>query len=218
MREKVEAAGLIVDALTRVGINPRIGGSLAARAYGGIRDPQDIDVEMSSAQDLNRAYAALIKLNALATLPSGEQVHVRGYPGRRVTEGRSAQVNIAMTRQNGKQSVVGADLVNENCPNITPNLLPASMRGVGEEPGNMIAPHLVAGFLSRYINNPEFSAQKQDVHQIAALIRNAGINPNSQIAYFDLAAAVSAQFLPSQKALAAQKFREILTMMTTGQL
>lgn len=215
---KVEAAGAIVDVLLQNGVRSRMGGSLAARAYGGIREPMDIDLEVSTSADLERTYQALARLDNFATMPNGAQVRMQATPGSMMVPGRGALVNLVFTYPNGQQQQHVVDVTNENGAEVFPNMLSPAQRGMPETPGNMIAPQLVAGFLSRSLDDPDYSAGKQDIQQIAALIRHAGIDPNSQIAYFDLVNAIGAQFMPEKRQAAEYRMREILTAMTTGRL
>lgn len=215
---KVEAAGAIVDILLQNGVKSRMGGSLAAYAYGGIREPRDIDIEVSNGNDLERTYQTLSRLDNFARMPNGAQVRMQGVPGGTFVPGRAALVDLVLTYPNGQQQRHTVDVTNENGAGVFPNMLSPAQRGMPETPGNMIAPQLVAGFLGRSLDDPNYSASKQDVQQIAALIRHAGIDPASSIAYYDLVSAIGAQFVPEKRQMAEYKMREILNAMTNGNL
>ena len=218
LRSNVEIAGTAIDFLGQHGINARLGGSLAGSAYGATRDPKDLDMYVSTPAAFEYGYRLLSQLSTIGTMPDGQQVLVQGAPGKYYKPGKLGQLELMMTYQNGQRNIVGMDLVNENAPGLGAGLFSPSQRGTPQTAGNVEPANLIVGFLRRHTMQPELSAKKDDVYQIAAILRAAGIDPGSSVAYHELVDAMGQQFTPETRPLAEYKMREILNWMRNGQL
>lgn len=218
-RSLTEVSAGVIDFLGQRGVQARLGGSLAARANGGIRKPGDVDFEVASTSDFEKAHHMLSNVDTMVTMPDGVQVRMQGYP-QSYTPGRSGVVNLTMTYPNGERREIEADVVNENCYGLDPHILSPHQRQTnpGNAAGNVHPEELVVNCLSRHIFKPILSGKKDDVYTIAALLRHAGFNPYDPNMTAAIVSEVSGQFQPQYRAIAHQKFTEIVGWMANGQL
>lgn len=219
IRSLTEGGVGLVSMLNSNGVPAKLGGSLAARANGGVRNPGDVDIELWNATDFDNAYRMASNANTLVTMPDGVQAWLQGSP-RSCYPGRMGQVDMALTYQTGERRNFTADLVNENAPNLDPHIYSPMHRQpiAGYQSFSESPARLTLNALSRHIFKPELSAAKGDVHQIAAMLRQYGINPLEELATGEVGSRLAADFQPPYKGLAQQKFREIIQWMVNGQI
>lgn len=218
-RSLTEVSAGVINFLGQAGVNARLGGSLAARANGGMRKPGDVDFEVASTGDLQRAHQLLSNVNTMVTMPDGLQVRMQGRALSYVP-GRSGLVDLKMTYPNGEVRQIEADVVNENCYGLDPHIYSPWQRQTnpGNYAGNLAPSELVVNSLSRHMFKPHLSEKKEDVYQIAAMLRHAGMVPHQELAVPDFGMRIAQEFKPEHQALAQQKFREIVQWMANGQV
>ena len=174
------ATAAVDNILKSHGIAHRFGGSMAAALYGGKRDPGDVDVEVATDQDAQRALAVLSRLNDDVKTASGT-VHVQS---KFVLDhsGAGGQVRLKLTHPSGKVVEVDVDVLNENHPNMIGGLRSPGTRGVAIDPRvpNFLKPHdLIANYLDRLVSRPAYAHAKQDPLQIMSILRKIGFDPHN---------------------------------------
>lgn len=217
MRPMLNAAGSVVAVLAEQKIFAEVGGDLAARAYGGIRHPCGIDIEVGNKADFARAFGTLANLNAVVRLPEGGHARIEGVP-RDLKPGVFGVVELIFSHQDGREETFVIDLVQENSLEVFPNLESPDYTGRLSSPSNATAPHLVARYLSRYIDRPETSESLQDFEQIAAMLRNTGEDVKNPVACANLSRVICAKFKPEMTSKAETQMKEILEAMKAGDL
>lgn len=217
MRPMLNAAGSVVAVLANQKIFAEVGGDLAARAYGGIRHPRGIDIEVGNAADFDRAFGTLANLDAVAKLPQGGHARIQGAARDR-RPGVSGVVELIFSHHDGRQETFLVDLLQENASEAFPNLESPNYTGRLGSPSNATVPHLIARYLSHCLDWPDTPESRQDILQIAAMIRNAGTDVNDPSACAKMSRVICAQFTPEMDSKAESKMKEVLEWMKAGDL
>lgn len=217
MRPMLNAAGSVVAVLAGQKIFAEVGGDLAARAYGGIRHPRGIDIEVGNAADFDRAFGTLADLDAVVKLPQGGHARIQGA-ARDLRPGVSGSVELIFSHQDGREERFLVDLLQENSPEAFPDLESPNHTGRLSSPSNSTVPHLMARYLSRCIDQPDTSESRPDREQIAAMIRNLGKDVNDLPACAKISSVVCAEFKDRMISKATAQMKEILESMRAGDL
>lgn len=217
MRPMLDAAGSVVAVLADQKIFAEVGGDLTARAYGGIRHPRGIDIEVGNAADFDRAFGTLANLDAVVKLPQGGHARIQGA-ARDLRPGVSGIVELIFSHQDGRKGAFLVDLLQENAPEAFPNLESPNYTGSLSRPSNATAPTLIARYLSHYIDRPDIPESRQDILQIAAMIRNAGTDLKDPSACANVSRLICDQFTPEMDSKAESEIKKILEWMRAGDL
>lgn len=217
MRPMVNAAGAVVAVLAGQKVFAEVGGSLAARAYGGIRDPGDINIQVGNTTDFDRAFRTLADLSTVVRLPDGGRARIQGAP-RNLIPGISGLVDLNFSHQDGHEETFLVDLLQENSPAAFTNLNSPNYTGRLASPSNATVPHLIAGYISRYLDRPDISESQQDLEQIAAMIRKTGTDLKNPVACANMSRVICAKFTPETRSKAEAQMKEILEWMKAGDL
>ncbi|MGU7816121.1 dermonecrotic toxin domain-containing protein [Burkholderia sp. AW49-1] len=212
--ENVEfMTGTAVRILAQENVASRVGGSVAARAYGAPRYPVDIDLELGNPADWRRAYDALVNTSTDVTM-SGRRARVtgEGVPDEFV-DGEGGVVRLRFEFDDGQTSEVLVDISNENNSIFNRDLRSPQVRGVQARAGQveLLQPaDLVFNYLSRIVNNPERATAKGDEQQIIGLLRRAGFDRGSLDSRLRIANSILERVKPEVRATYRDELYRIL--------
>lgn len=212
-------AGTAMGLLTQAGVQPRLGGSIAARVNGAPRQPQDIDLEVRSPNTLKHAFDTLANANADVVREDGAQFHVTGQP-LNLHDGVGGVVQLNFThQQSGELRSVSVDLTNENNALFNKHLISPAERGVHPtEPSFVTPPELVMNYLDRLMHKNDVGVAKGDPAQIASILREAKFDPNNQSDMQHMRQQIGALVRPDSKPAFEQAFDELAHAMRSGQI
>uniref|UniRef100_UPI00158DAB6A hypothetical protein n=1 Tax=Burkholderia pyrrocinia TaxID=60550 RepID=UPI00158DAB6A len=200
--ENVEFVGTAVIALlAQKNIPARLGGSVAARAYGAPRFPVDLDLELRGPLDWRKAYDALINTNTDVTI-NGRRAHVTGYSAGEVADGEGGVVKLKFKFDNGNESEIAIDLTNENNSFFNKDLISPQNRGVQIDVGavTLLQPEeVVLNYLSRIINNPKSALKKMDIEQISGIFKKNGVTKDNIDSRMKLANLIASRVKPEKR-------------------
>ncbi|MGJ7578681.1 hypothetical protein ACSFA3_00715 [Variovorax sp. RHLX14] len=217
MRAKLEAAGTVIDVLAKNKIFAEIGGSLAALSLGGIRDPANIDIQVGNKTDFGQAYSLLGKLDVVAQMPDGRTARVQGQK-QSLIPGASGSIDLNFSYSDGKKEKFPVNLSQENSALVFPKLAGSGYTGRIGVPSTSTAPRLVAGCLGRYMDDPKTAERKQDLQQIAAMLRHSGVDLKDPAECSKLVKVIGQEFTESESSRAESQLTEILGWMKAGKL
>ncbi|MEK8032414.1 hypothetical protein AACH06_16430 [Ideonella sp. DXS29W] len=213
-------AGTAVGLLAQSDIQPRLGGSIAARINGAPRQPQDIDLELRSPTTLRRAFETLVNADADVVREDGAQFRVTGQRVGDLTDGLGGMVRLDFThQQSGERRSVNVDLTNENNPVFNRHLISPAERGVRPaEPQYVTPPELVMNYLDRLMHKTDVGVAKGDAVQIASILRQANFDPNNPADIRHMREQIGGLVRPESRAAFGEKFDELAHAMRSGHL
>jgi hypothetical protein len=219
MRDIQLIAGGVVAYLSQKGIQARLGGSLVARMYGAQRNPQDIDLELHDASDLNKAYDKLSTANANIIMKgSGRQAQMTGA-AHHLTDGLGGMVNMTFTSPDNRTCTVRVDLTNENNPVFNRYLNSPASRGIMPvKPTIVSGEEIFINYLDRFCFKRDTAELKNDLQQMASMLRANNFDCTKVQDHLVLEAIITTFAKPELKHFYMQAITSIIHLMKTGDL
>lgn len=174
LADKALVAKAAIKRLRSVDLDPKLGGSLAARLRGADKRPDDVDIEMPSSTQLNAGFKHLQGRFSYA----GQLLRIRAAEGGFI-KGESALLDVTLEESDSRSSsaYVGIDLINENLPQFNRGLV-APQRTGSPSVGTTSPFRLIVDKIDRRRKKPDISKAKHDAKTVYELLESMGYQPS----------------------------------------